>query len=179
MTGPDLIGAPYLPPSCRLGDWIDDEIEGCVEVGGWTAAPLSWPRRKKTGRASLILTSELARAVRTESSEAIQHWWGVGEVTVWKWRKALGVERVTDGTRKLLQERTGVPEEAAARGRARAATPESRAKMADSKRGRPAPPEVREALLRAAKQPKPSGWGKRANTWMREGRGARKALDDR
>ena len=138
MPAPELLAGPYLPPACRAGDWLDDEIEGRIEFGGWTSAPSPWPRRKKTGRASLILTAELARAVRTESVEAICHWWGVRPTKVWMWRQALGVGRVTEGTRALLQERTGVPPEAAARGRERAASPESIAKMAASKRGRQA-----------------------------------------
>lgn len=57
MPAPELIGAPYLASNCKVGDWIADELEGLTEVGGWTAAPIPWPRRKKTGRASLILTS--------------------------------------------------------------------------------------------------------------------------
>lgn len=167
MPAPELIAGPYQPPACRAGDWLDDEIDGRVEVGGWTIAPISWPRRKKTGRASLILTAELARAVRTESSEAICYWWGVSTTKVWMWRKALGVERVTDGTRKLLQERTGVPPEAARRGRRKAASPESRAKMAATKRGRPVHPNTRKALRRAARRKKPQEWGVAANAWMR------------
>jgi len=163
---PELIAGPYLPPACTVGGWIDDEIDGRLEVGGWTAAPISWPRRKKAGRASLILCGDLVRAVRTESSEAVAHWWGVGVTKVWMWRKALGVGRVTDGTRKLLQERTGVPPEAAARGRAAAAAPDVIARMAESKRGKPAAPQTKEALLRAAKRKKPSGFGVRANAAM-------------
>jgi hypothetical protein len=166
MEPPKLLGAPYSSPPVRPGDWIDDEIDGRLVVGGWTAAPIPWPRRKKTGRAALILSEELARAVRTESVEAVCYWWGVGPTKVWMWRQALGVGRVTDGTRDLLQERTGVPDEAAARGRVVAASPESRAKMSASKTGKPAPESTRTGLLRAAKAPKPEGWGKRANAWM-------------
>ncbi|WP_399677109.1 hypothetical protein [Xenophilus sp.] len=170
MPAPELIAGPYQPPACRPGDWLDDEIAGRVEVGGWTAAPLSWPRHKRRGRASLILTAELSRAVHTESSEAVCYWWGVSTTTVWMWRKALGVGRVTDGTRKLLQERTGVPPDAAARGRAAAASPEALARMAEIKRGKPAHPNTKAALLEAAKRPKPPGWGIKANAWMREGK---------
>lgn len=168
MTAPpDLIGGPYTAPVCYAGDWLDDAVRGRVQVGGWTAAPIAWPRRKKTGRAALILCGDLERAVRTESVDAVSYWWGVGATTVWAWRKALGVGRVTPGTRRLLQERTGVPEAAAALGRQRARTPESLAKMAQSKRGKKASPATRAALLAAAKASKPPGWGARANAWMR------------
>ena len=165
MAPPELIGAPYAPPACRVGDWLDDEIDGRLEVGGWTSAPISWPRRKKTGRASLIMTAELVRAVRTESVTAICHWWSVRPTKVWMWRKALGVE-TTPGSQLIA--RRGVPPDAAARGRARAAEPGARAKMAETKRGKPALPQTREALLRAARSPKPAGWGVRANKWMQE-----------
>lgn len=166
---PSLVGGPYRAPAVRAGDWLDDEIDGRLEVGGWTVAPLSWPRRRKNGRPALILTAELARAVRIESVEAVCYWWGVGATKVWMWRQALGVGRVTDGTRALLQERTGVPADAAARGREAAARPESRRRMAATKAGMPAPAAVRAGLLRAARAPKPPGWGKRANAWMLEG----------
>lgn len=162
---PELIGGPYTASSCRVGDWLDDEIEGRTEVGGWTDGRLPWPRRKKTGRPSLILTAELARAVRTESVEAICHWWGVGPTKVWQWRKALGVD-TTLGSQRIA--RRGVPPEAAAKGRARAAEADVRARMAEAKRGRPAPPQTRAALLRAAQSPKPEGWGQRANKWMQD-----------
>lgn len=168
MQAPELIGGPYVAPRCRPGDWLDDEIDGRLEVGGWTDAPIPWPRRKKTGRAALILTGELARAVRTESVSAIRHHWGVGATKVWMWRQALGVGQTTPGTRKLKQERTGVPPEAAARGRERAASVESRAKMAETKRGKPMHPTTAAALRAAAKAPKPVGWGKRANEWMQQ-----------
>lgn len=161
----DLLAGPYHAPTCRRGDWLDDERDGRVEVGGWTDAPISWPRRKKTGRHSPILCGDLLRAVRTESVAAICYHWGVGATTAWAWRKALGVD-TTDGSQRIA--RRGVPDDAAARGREHAATPEARARMAASKRGKPAPPQTRAALLAAASAPKPPGWGKRANKWMQD-----------
>src|SRR5262249_13825146 len=40
-----------------------------------------------------------------ESSLAIQYWWGVQAVAVWRWRLAFGVEghAGTDGSRRLIQ----------------------------------------------------------------------------
>src|SRR6516225_6234835 len=44
------------------------------------------------------------RAFRTESSVAVQYWWGVREGTVWRWRKAFGISRLgTEGSRWLHQ----------------------------------------------------------------------------
>ena len=167
-----LIGGPYTAPACHRGSWIDDVIDGRIEVGGWTDAPLSWPRRKKRGRAALILTDELARAVRTESAAAICHWWGVSQTKVWQWRQALGV-RTTPGSQRIA--RRGVPPEAAARGRERAALPDARAKLSASKMGVPAPPAVRAGLLRAAKRPRSPEWGKRANQWMQDAKARKKS----
>lgn len=165
MATTDLIAGPYHPPACRKGDWLVDELDGLTEVGGWTDAPISWPRRKGTSRPSLILTAELARAVRTESVAAICHWWSVGATKVWQWRKALGVD-TTPGSRAIA--RRGVPPEGAARGRERAAQPDVRARIADAKRGKPVSAKTRAALLVAAKEPKPPCWGKRANKWMQD-----------
>lgn len=115
-----------------------------MEVGGWTDAPIAWPRRKKTGRRSLILTAELARAVRTESAAAICHWWGVGPTKVWQWRQALGVE-TTKGSQRIACR--GVPADGAAKGRKRAAQPDARIRMAKTKRGKLVHPNTRAALL--------------------------------
>lgn len=163
----DLLCAPYTAPAVRRGDWIMDELLGLVEVGGWTGAPIPWPYRRRTGSPSLILTDDLVRAVRCEAELAICDQWGVSKGTVYKWRKALGVGRITQGTHKLLRDNTGVPAEAAARGRERARSPENRAKIAAAKTGVPAHPNTRAALLRNASAPKPEGWGARANAWMR------------
>lgn len=165
-TPPPLLFGPYQPPDVSSG-WADDAVDGRVEVGGWTIAPIQWPRRKKSGRASAVLCGDLIRAVQMESSAAVQYWWGVSGGTVWAWRKALGVGRVTPGTRDRLRTETGVPEDAAARGREAAADPEIRARAAEARRGKPMADTTREALLSASKRPKPDGWGKRANAWMR------------
>ena len=53
------------------------------------------------GQHSLIVYKGLAKAVRRESELAICHWWGVRTSTVRKWRRALGVGRMTEGTGQL------------------------------------------------------------------------------
>jgi hypothetical protein len=52
---------------------------------------------------SLAVYGDLARAIRRESVSAVRHWFGVHPVTVWKWRKALGVPEWNHGTRKLWE----------------------------------------------------------------------------
>jgi hypothetical protein len=58
----------------------------------------------KRGKPTLLMTDELARAVRCESAAALCWWCGVSEAVVWRWRKALGVSRTNnEGTRRLMQ----------------------------------------------------------------------------
>jgi hypothetical protein len=47
---------------------------------------------------------ELARAIRLESSLALQYWWGVNAETVWRWRQALGVPRFNEGSTRVRKE---------------------------------------------------------------------------
>jgi hypothetical protein len=73
---------------------------------GRTAAPIPWPRCRllEDGGAGsgLLVDEELARAVRCESSLALQHWFGVSPRTVWCWRRAFGVAQWgTEGSRRL------------------------------------------------------------------------------
>jgi hypothetical protein len=45
---------------------------------------------------------ELLCAIRTESSLAVQYWWGVNFATVTRWRKAFGVGQwQPEGSRRL------------------------------------------------------------------------------
>lgn len=165
-----LIGGPYNPPKVRRGDWLHDEIRGQVEVGGYTSALIPWPRVKKTGAASLVFCGDLVRAVKTESSLAIQHWFGVSETVVWRWRKHLGISQTgTEGTLRLYREYlpNKLPEEIAARGRQEASKPESVEKARAAKRGRPMPSVTREALLAASRKPKNEAWKEKHSESMR------------
>jgi hypothetical protein len=47
----------------------------------------------------------MARAVRCESAQAIRFWWGVSKTAVQNWRRALGLERFNEGSRRLLNAR--------------------------------------------------------------------------
>jgi hypothetical protein len=93
---------PYRTPRFRYGDVVFCERCGEVAVCGLSAARIPWPTcRRGKGRA-IILCADLVDAVRRESSIAVQYWWGVGRETVWRWRKALGVEARTAGTRAIM-----------------------------------------------------------------------------
>jgi hypothetical protein len=51
-----------------------------------------------------VVCEDLVKALRRESEQAVAHWWGVGVWQVWRWRRVLGVPRVTDGTSRLYHE---------------------------------------------------------------------------
>ena len=96
---------PYTLPSLRRGDRATClYCDGDVVITSWSDGRISWPRCRRLdtrGGSGLLVDEELARAVRLESSLAIQRWWGVTEHTVWMWRQALGVERYNDGSARL------------------------------------------------------------------------------
>ena len=142
----------YRTPRFRYGRKVLCEVRGEVTITGMTDAPIPWPIGKGgRGRHSLVVYKGLARAVRRESEQAICHWWGVRTTTVWKWRKALGIGPITEGTSRLYREYTKEPRavEARAKAHAKARDPERCRKIAEAKRGMPRPPHVLEAMHQA------------------------------
>jgi hypothetical protein len=138
----DLLFAPYTPPPLHKGDHATCLFrEGEVVITAWSDAPLSWPRCRRIdhlGGSGLLVTDELVRAILSESSVALQHWFGVGVDTVWRWRKAFGVLRWgTEGSKRLhiLNSHTG----------------------ARKTRGRSLPPEIIEKRL-ATRLANGTGW---------------------
>jgi hypothetical protein len=91
-----LLHGPYRPSPLRKGDRTSCLYRDCdVVITSWTASRISWPRCQalhRRGGSGLLMTDELARAVRCESSLAIQHWFGVSVTAVRNWRRALGVD---------------------------------------------------------------------------------------
>jgi hypothetical protein len=102
-----LLHGPYIPPALRRGDratclFRDDD----VLITSWSDGRISWPRCQRPGQkggSGLLVDEELARAVRLESSLAVQYWWGVRAETVWRWRQALDVPQMNEGSHKLRQ----------------------------------------------------------------------------
>jgi hypothetical protein len=139
-----LLFGPYSAPPVRPGHLVQCAIRGEVEVVGMSAGPITWPigRNLPRGRQRfLILTGDLVEAVRRESVAALCHWWGVGEQTVWRWRKALGVGAITEGTSRLKAEAIEPHKEALqAAARPSLSSPQRREKIAASKRGKSRPP---------------------------------------
>src|SRR5262245_5192158 len=119
-----------------------DQVRDRVVLVVLSSAPVPWPVGQRGRAKSLVVYAGLAKAVRRESNRAVCHWWGVTPQTVSKWRKALGVGRVTKGTSALLREnapRTVRSPQAEANRQAKDRDPTRRAKIAAAKRGKPRP----------------------------------------
>jgi hypothetical protein len=107
---PRLLAGPYPPPALQRSDRATCLYRDAdVVITSWTSAPIPWPRCCRPGThgggSGLLVTEELARAVRTESAAAVCYWWGVTPGVVWRWRKALGVTQWgTKGSKLLHQE---------------------------------------------------------------------------
>jgi len=146
-----LIGR-YATPRFRYGKFVMCEMRGEVEIVGLTDAPIPWPIGKRGRHKAIVLYGALVKAVRRESSLAIQHWFGVGPFTVWKWRKALGVDRNTEGTSQLFSENSQTNPaviEGLAKAHGKAQDPERRAKIAAAQRGRQRPASAMQAAWEA------------------------------
>ncbi len=87
-----LLHGPYRPPRLHRGDRATCLFrDGDVIITGWSDARIPWPRCRRPGThgggSGLLVNEELARAIRLESSLGIQHWWGVDDSVVWRWRR--------------------------------------------------------------------------------------------
>ena len=142
-----LLYGPYGPPRTRRGRFLPCELRGKVKVGGYSDGPIPWPKKWRTR--SLILCGDLVRAVQHESAFAVAHHWAVCADIVSKWRRALEVEPITAGTRRL---KSYVQSEAL--------TPALRAHLSRIKTGKPhtLTPAGKARLLAALRRPKPAHW---------------------
>jgi hypothetical protein len=91
----ELLYGPYKAPRVRIGSELECAMRGPVRVKCFSAGPVKWPCLHRGGRPGFILCGDLVRAVQTESLAAVEKGWGVRRQTVVRWRKALGVGRVT------------------------------------------------------------------------------------
>ncbi len=143
----------YRTPRFRVGQQVRCQVRGEMIIRGMTDAPIPWPLGSPKGRGgkhSLIVYKDLAKAVRRESEQAICHWFGICPFTVWKWRSLLNVERGTPGTTRLFREYiTETGNEMRALAVLEARDPERRRKIAESRRGKPRPAHVLEAMHKA------------------------------
>ena len=142
-----LLGT-YRTPRFRYGRTVRCEVRGEVEIVGLHEAPIPWPVGKKGRAKSLVVFKDLARAVRRESEVAVAHHWGVGRLTVWAWRRALGVGATTEGTSKLRSDYAREPAVVAGLKKAQAKSGDlaRRAKLSAAMRGKKMDRRVVEAL---------------------------------
>jgi hypothetical protein len=104
-----LLFGPYHAPAIGVGDRAYCLYRGEeVVVVDWTLAPIPWPICRRlgpdSGRGSLLVNEELARAIRCESATAVKHWWRVCGSCVVHWRKALGANRKNNpGSQRLVR----------------------------------------------------------------------------
>ncbi len=141
---------PYATPKVRVGSQVQCCWRGTVAVVGLSDSRLPWPIGRRGANYALIIYCDLAKAIKLESSQAICHWFGVTTQTVRKWRRALGVGRMTPGqsarSRELFNQPWGV--RARKKAWAKARDPVRRAKIAAARTGKPRPPHVIETLRR-------------------------------
>lgn len=97
---------PYHAPAVRRGERLTCLVRDAeCTVTSWSDARICWPRGRRVGAhggTTIIVTAELARAVRTESAAAVCHHWGVAPSTVANWRRALEVDRINNPTTHQL-----------------------------------------------------------------------------
>jgi hypothetical protein len=145
-----LCFGPYSTPRFQYGHVVWCEVRGEVRIVGLSDAPIPWPiGQTRQGPRALVVFGDLAKAVRREANLAVAHWWGITAKTVTKWRKALDVSRINDGTFGLMsvhgQERI---EDALPAAVAKARDLERRRKIGEARRGKRCPPHVVEAMRR-------------------------------
>jgi hypothetical protein len=152
-----LLYGPYRPPCCKLGDKLACEYRDReMVVKGMTDAPISWPASRRGSRSSPIVCGDLVRAIQKESETAVAYHWGVHYPTVWKWRKALGVPRMTNGTVRLRMdwaEEIFTPE-VRRKGRKAMGREDVRAAISARQKGRRPHPNTIEACRRLGQLPK-------------------------
>jgi len=142
---------PYVTPEFNYGDIVCCEVRGEVTIVRLTDGKIPWPLGKKERATTFVVYADLERAVRTESNQAVCHWWGVTPQTVSKWRKALDVEATTEGTRALRSDHLTKKRKAKLKRGAIAAArrPERVEKIRQSKLGKPSPKNVIDAVRAA------------------------------
>jgi hypothetical protein len=144
----------YRTPRCRIGQTVRCLVSGEVVIVALSDAPIPWPLCKAGPWLVPVVYRDLAKALRRESAQAIGHHWGAGIWSVWQWRKALGVRR-TEGTFRLQHEHALEPGIAAGRAKAHEMSRDAgqdaarRQKIAASKRGKPRPAHIIEAMAKA------------------------------
>jgi hypothetical protein len=139
----------YRTPAFRYGQRVQCLARGEVTIVGLSNAPIPWPIGKTLRARSLVLYRGLAHAVRREANQDVARLFGVTGQTVTKWRRALDVPPNNRGTLRRRVEAGKRNRRALVAMHAKARDPVRRAKIAATKRGKPRPRSVIDALRRA------------------------------
>jgi hypothetical protein len=152
-----LIDGPYYPPRTARGRFLVCELRGTVKVGGYSHAPIPWP--KVWHRRSLVICGDLLRALKTESVYAVSYHWGLSRAIVSTYRQQLGIPRHNPGSHRLFREHTIES----------ARTAEARAKLSAAKEGTPSTESAcdRERLRRIQRRPKSKEWRRKMSQRLR------------
>jgi hypothetical protein len=151
-----LIDGPYYPPRTDRGRFMVCQLRGTVKIGGYSDAPIPWPRIWR--RRSLVICGDLLRALRTESVYAVSYHWGLSRAIVSCYRQQLSIPRLNPGSYRLFRQ---VIESAR--------TPEARAKQSAAREGKPSTESARdrERLRRIQRRPKPIQFRRRMSERLR------------
>lgn len=167
---------PYAAPRFRYGNRVECGLRGEVVIVGLSAARIPWPlgRVAANSNRSPIVYAALAKALRKESNAAVCYWWGVTPQTVTRWRKAIGVNKLTEGDKRLISanSKRNFPK-VRKRLHAKAHDPVRAAKIAAARRGKPRPAHVMEPARQANIGRKPSRTARAKMSAAQQARGAR------
>ena len=145
----------YRTPRFKVGDVVMDELRGEVKITGATDAKIPWPQGRCIGakfeRATPILYGDMIEAVKSESRQALCHWFDVKSGRVRQWRRLLGVGSHTAGTIAIRRAYCAEPTFQRARRKAWATAddPDRRAKASAARQGKKHPPHVIAAIAAA------------------------------
>ncbi len=157
-----LLYGPYAPPKCKLGDKLLCEYRDLeLTVRAITDGLIQWPSAFRGKLRSPIVCGDLVRAIRTESELAVAHHWGVSSTTVVKWRRALNVPRMTNGSLRLVMdyasEKIHTPE-AITKAKEALHSAEVRARLSAARKGRTQHPNTIAACRELGRRPKSEEW---------------------
>jgi len=164
-----LLFGPYHPPKTRPGRRLFCEILGTVIVGRFRDGQIPWPCTH--GRKTPIVCGDFFRALKSESRTAVAHHFGVCESLVTRYRKILGIPKLTPGTVKLYSRIAGTrTDDRLVRARANSKKPSALRKASVSLKGRIQSPTTIEAVRKAAQRPRSEAWkNKMAKYWRQRG----------
>jgi hypothetical protein len=96
--------APYVTPVIVRGAIVCCGVRGLVKMVGMSDAKIPWPIGQRDGKQALIVYKGLARALKSESAEAVSAWWGVRVSVVKSWQRQLNehedAPRRTEGKKR-------------------------------------------------------------------------------